>query len=191
MDAHATNLEALDRAYFFHPSTPLGKHARGETPERVIVGGKGIRIVDDRGRQSLDAFAGLYCVNVGYGRSEIARAIADQAEKLAYYHAYVGHASEAAIRLAARIVKRAPPNMRGRVIGLYNMALNGLRIGSGFTVGFAGAAIGIHWSLGLSSLGLIVACLPVLLYIGRKASRPGEVTPAGEGAEVVTTGERH
>ena len=39
----------------------------------------------------LDAFAGLYCVNVGYGRPEIADAIAAQAQELAYYHAYVGH----------------------------------------------------------------------------------------------------
>jgi L-2,4-diaminobutyrate transaminase len=111
-------LETLDREHLFHPSTHIGKHARGESPERVIAGGKGIYIVDDAGRESLDAFAGLYCVNVGYGRTEIAEAIADQARRLAYYHAYVGHATEAAIRLAARIIGYAPQGMRAVYFGL-------------------------------------------------------------------------
>lgn len=118
MDHPPSNLEALDRAHFFHPSTHVAKHVRGESPERVIVGGKGITIVDDQGRESLDAFAGLYCVNVGYGRTEIADAIAEQARKLAYYHAYAGHATEAAIRLASRVVARAPHGMRSVYFGL-------------------------------------------------------------------------
>ncbi|HAI29729.1 MAG TPA: hypothetical protein DCM48_09315, partial [Thalassospira sp.] len=57
----------------------------GETPNRIINGGKGIYIHDTEGRESLDAFAGLYCVNVGYGRTEIADAIYAQAKELAYY----------------------------------------------------------------------------------------------------------
>ena len=59
----------------------------------------------------LDAFAGLYCVNVGYGRQEIAEAIADQARELAYYHSYVGHGTEASITLSKMILDRAPSNM--------------------------------------------------------------------------------
>jgi L-2,4-diaminobutyrate transaminase len=59
----------------------------------------------------LDAFAGLYCVNVGYGRQEIAEAIADQARELAYYHAYVGHGTEASITLAKMVLDRAPDHM--------------------------------------------------------------------------------
>jgi L-2,4-diaminobutyrate transaminase len=118
MELRPSDLEMLDRAHFFHPSTHIAKHVRGESPERVIVGGKGITIVDNQGRESLDAFAGLYCVNVGYGRTEIADAIAEQARKLAYYHAYVGHASEPAIRLASRIVARAPRGMRSVYFGL-------------------------------------------------------------------------
>jgi L-2,4-diaminobutyrate transaminase len=76
----------LDRAHVFHPSTHMGQHARGETPNRIVTGGKGVYIVDRDGSRSLDAFAGLYCVNVGYGRTEIADAIHEQAKKLAYYH---------------------------------------------------------------------------------------------------------
>jgi hypothetical protein len=46
-------------------------------------------------RRASTPFAGLYCVNVGYGRQKIADAIAEQATKLAYYHAYVGHGTDA------------------------------------------------------------------------------------------------
>ncbi len=104
-------LNAWDRDHFFHPSTHMGMHARGETPRRVIAGGEGVYITDNTGKRSLDAFAGLYCVNVGYGRTEIAEAIAKQAHELAYYHAYVGHGTEASITLARMIIERAPKNM--------------------------------------------------------------------------------
>lgn len=105
------DLNAWDRDHFFHPSTHMGMHARGETPRRVIAGGEGVYITDSNGKRSLDAFAGLYCVNVGYGRTEIAEAIAKQAHELAYYHAYVGHGTEASITLARMIIERAPKNM--------------------------------------------------------------------------------
>jgi L-2,4-diaminobutyrate transaminase len=118
MTAHDNQLTAWDRDHFFHPSTHMGQHARGESPTRIVTGGEGCTIVDRDGRRSLDAFAGLYCVNVGYGRTEIAEAIAKQAHELAYYHAYVGHGSEAAIRLAKMIVDRAPEHMSRVYFGL-------------------------------------------------------------------------
>ena len=111
-------LEAWDREHFFHPSTHMAQHARGENPARVIEGGEGVYIVDRDGKRSLDAFAGLYCVNVGYGRSKIAEAIAEQARKLAYYHAYAGHGSEPAIRLSHMIIERAPAGMSRVYYGL-------------------------------------------------------------------------
>jgi L-2,4-diaminobutyrate transaminase len=114
----ANDLVAFDRDHFFHPSTHVGTHARGESPTRVMAGGEGCTIVDRDGRASLDAFAGLYCVNVGYGRTEIAEAIAEQARKLPYYHAYVGHGSEPSIRLARMIVERAPKGMSRVYFGL-------------------------------------------------------------------------
>ncbi|KAA0968111.1 aspartate aminotransferase family protein [Aureimonas fodinaquatilis] len=111
-------LTAYDRDHFFHPSTHMGMHARGESPNRIIAGGKGATIVDSTGKESLDAFAGLYCVNVGYGRTEIADAIAEQAHKLAYYHSYAGNGSEASIRLSKMIIDRAPANMSRVYFGL-------------------------------------------------------------------------
>lgn len=111
-------LNAWDRDHFFHPSTHMAQHARGETPNRIITGAEGVYIVDRQGRRSLDAFAGLYCVNVGYGRTKIADAIAAQAAALPYYHAYVGHGSEPSIRLAKMIIDRAPKGMSRVFFGL-------------------------------------------------------------------------
>ncbi|MDX1421646.1 MAG: aspartate aminotransferase family protein [Kiloniellales bacterium] len=111
-------LSTWDRDHFFHPSTHMAGHARGDLPSRIVVGGEGIYITDRDGNRSLDAFAGLYCVNVGYGRREIADAISEQAHKLAYYHAYVGHGSEVSITLARMIVERAPSNMSRVYFGL-------------------------------------------------------------------------
>jgi L-2,4-diaminobutyrate transaminase len=104
-------LAQWDRENFFHPSTHLAQHARGETATRVIKTASGVYIEDRDGTKMLDAFAGLYCVNVGYGRPEIAKAIADQAHELAYYHSYVGHGTEASITLSKMILDRAPANM--------------------------------------------------------------------------------
>lgn len=111
-------LDQWDRSAFFHPSTHLGQFARGEMPNRIIAGGNGVYIQDRDGNKLLDAFAGLYCVNVGYGRPEIAEAIAKQAKELAYYHAYVGHGTEVSITLAHMILERAPKNMSKVYFGL-------------------------------------------------------------------------
>ena len=107
MDPTINDLSVVDRANVFHPSTHLAGFARGEVPNRIMTGGDGVYVVDRDGRRSLDAFAGLYCVNVGYGRREIAEAIHEQALKLAYYHAYVGHSNEPVIRLSERVVRKA------------------------------------------------------------------------------------
>src|SRR5688572_2481270 len=91
------SLEQIDRDSILHPFTPLKSFAAGGTGgPRIIEGGSGIRIRDRNGAELIDAFAGLYCVNVGYGRDEIATALHEQAKSLAYYHSYVGHSSEAA-----------------------------------------------------------------------------------------------
>jgi len=120
MDAtiQSNDLEALDRAHMFHPSTHLAQFAHGEAPSRIITGGDGVHIVDRDGKRSMDGFAGLYCVNIGYGRTEVADAISEQAHKLAYYHAYVGHSNEPAILLSERIVRSAGMGMSRVYYGL-------------------------------------------------------------------------
>ncbi len=111
-------LSLWDRENFFHPSTHLAQFARGEMPSRIIKTGEGVYITDRDGNRLLDAFAGLYCVNIGYGRQEVAEAIAAQARELAYYHSYVGHGTEASITLSKMIIDRAPKNMSKVYFGL-------------------------------------------------------------------------
>ncbi|WP_306755420.1 aspartate aminotransferase family protein [Paracoccus actinidiae] len=111
-------LSKWDRESLFHPSTHLGQFARGEGAQRIIQGAEGVHIIDRDGNRLLDGFAGLYCVNVGYGRTEIADAIAKQAHELAYYHAYAGHGSEASITLAKMVMDRAPKHMARVYFGL-------------------------------------------------------------------------
>ncbi|MFO6463388.1 aminotransferase class III-fold pyridoxal phosphate-dependent enzyme [Jannaschia sp. KMU-145] len=111
-------LAAWDRDNLLHPATHTAMHARGESPTRIVTRGEGSWIEDRDGNRMLDAFAGLYCVNVGYGRTKIADAIAKQAHEMAYYHAYAGTASEPAIRLAKMVMDRAPDHMARVYFGL-------------------------------------------------------------------------
>jgi MFS family permease len=68
-----------------------------------------------------------------------------------------GVANLASMSIGQTVVQlRAKPADRGRVIGVYGVAANGLRAGSGFTVGLLGAAVGVHWSLALSAAALTV-----------------------------------
>jgi MFS family permease len=68
-----------------------------------------------------------------------------------------GVANLAAMSIGQTVVQLlAPPEDRGRVIGVYGMSASGLRFGSGITVGLFGAVVGIHWSLGLSAAALCV-----------------------------------
>ena len=111
-------LAQWDRENFFHPSTHLSQFARGEAPQRIITGGEGSHIIDRDGNRLLDGFAGLYCVNAGYGRKEISGAIAKQADELAYYHSYAGHGSEVSITLSKMVMDRAPDHMARVYFGL-------------------------------------------------------------------------
>ncbi len=110
-------LDKWDREHFFHPSTHLGQHARGEAPGRIIQTAEGCYVTDRDGNRLLDAFAGLFCVNIGYGRQEVAEAIAAQARELAYYHSYVGHGTEASVTLARMVAERAPEGFNRTYFG--------------------------------------------------------------------------
>src|SRR5512139_351112 len=102
----AESLSELDRASWLHPFTSIADQAN--SPGLVMAEGRGARVRDTSGRWYLDAMAGLWCVNAGYGRAEIADAIGEQARRLPYYHAFAGMGNEPAIRLAARLKALAP-----------------------------------------------------------------------------------
>jgi L-2,4-diaminobutyrate transaminase len=103
-------LADLDRRHVFHPFSVPGAHENAG-PRRMIVSGKGSTLTDDEGRTYLDAMAGLWCVNVGYGRAEIAEALRDEALKLGYYHSFSSMATDTPAMLAQRIIEIAPAGM--------------------------------------------------------------------------------
>ena len=61
----------------------------------------------------------------------------------------------------------APTRLRGRIVGLFNTAILGLRAGSGVTVGVLGAVIGVQWSLALSAAAVLVTAALLLVYESR------------------------
>ena len=116
---HNLTLEEMDRQSVVHPNTDLKAYASGALGDpQIMETGHGIHIVDSRGRDLIDAFAGLYCVNIGYGRAEVAEAIYEQAKKLAYFHTYRGNSNEPLIRLSDRVLRMAPENMSKIYYGL-------------------------------------------------------------------------
>lgn len=76
----------------------------------VIVRGDGVTIFDDRGKSYLDALSGLFVVQVGYGRAELAEAAARQAGTLGYFPLW-GYATPPAIELAERLAHYAPGDL--------------------------------------------------------------------------------
>lgn len=106
---HFDELAALDRAHLVHPVAAWRQHeARGP---RVLARAHGAWLTDVQGHELLDGFAGLWCVNVGYGQDSVVRAAAEQLQRLPYATGYFGFASEPAIRLAARLAQITPASL--------------------------------------------------------------------------------
>jgi len=105
----ANSLIELDRAHLIHPvSSYRGHEAHGV---RVLKSAKGATVTDASGRQLVDGFAGLWCVNAGYGHDSIVEAAARQMRELPYATAYFDLGSEPAIRLASELAERAPGDL--------------------------------------------------------------------------------
>jgi len=84
-----------------------------------------------------------------------------------------GAASLASQSIAQTLVQLlAPPEQRGRAVGAFNMVSGGFKAGSGVTIGLMGGIVGVHWSLGVSALTLIVAMVGLLIYTERASRRP-------------------
>jgi putrescine aminotransferase len=103
-------LQDADRSFHLHPFTNhLEMHPQGT---HVIVSGEGCYLTDAKGRRLLDGLAGLWCVNVGYGRKEIINAVNEQMQRLPYYCSFFNTTNEPAIRLTQKLGELAPPRLR-------------------------------------------------------------------------------
>jgi adenosylmethionine-8-amino-7-oxononanoate aminotransferase len=105
----SNSLVELDRAHLIHPVMSYRGHEAAGV--RVIRSGQGATITDGEGRTLIDGFAGLWCVNAGYGQKSLIEAATRQMEELAYATAYFGCGSESAIRLSAALAERAPGDL--------------------------------------------------------------------------------
>jgi putrescine---pyruvate transaminase len=98
-----------DRAHLIHPVTALRAHEqRGVT---VLESGDGCFVTDATGHRLLDGFAGLWCVNTGYGRESIVAVAMEQMRRLPYATGYFHFGSEPAIRLASKLAELAPGDL--------------------------------------------------------------------------------
>ncbi len=99
-------LQARDAAHHMHPFTANAELA--EYGARVITRARGVRLTDSEGEEILDAMAGLWCVNIGYGRDELAEAAFRQMKELPYYNTFFMSTHLPAIALAERLARLAP-----------------------------------------------------------------------------------
>jgi L-2,4-diaminobutyrate transaminase len=120
------SLEDLDRRYAIHPFTSIPAHDTGGPV--MMVEGRGCRLTDSAGNSYLDAMAGLWCVNIGYGNEEMAEALREQACRLPYYHSFSSMANDVSTRLAARLVSTAPVPMARVFFGLSGSDANDTEI---------------------------------------------------------------
>lgn len=119
-------LERLDRADVLHGFSNL--HAQASNDVFVASKASGMRVVDQKGREFLDAGGGLWCMNVGYGRSTIAAAASEQLGKLPYFHSFGNFSNEPMIRLAERLVKLAPRGITRVVFASSGSEINDTQI---------------------------------------------------------------
>ena len=99
-------LQMRDAAHHMHPFTAQAE--LGEKGARVITRANGVFVYDSEGEEILDAMAGLWCVNIGYGRHELAEVAARQMKELSYYNTFFQTTHVPAIELAEKLAELAP-----------------------------------------------------------------------------------
>lgn len=104
--ADTRSLQALDSAHYLHPFTDT--QALATRGARVITRAEGIYIWDSEGQKILDAMSGLWCVNIGYGRQELAQAAYLQMMELPYYNSFFNTTNIPAVTLATKLCELAP-----------------------------------------------------------------------------------
>lgn len=108
-DPQTLQWQALSRAHHLPPFTDYKElNAKGA---RVITRAEGVYLYDSQGQRILDAMAGLWCVNLGYGREELVEAATQQMRELPYYNLFFQTAHPPAIALAKAIADITPPGM--------------------------------------------------------------------------------
>ncbi|HEX7101535.1 MAG TPA: aspartate aminotransferase family protein [Nitrolancea sp.] len=103
---NTADLVDKDKKYMLHPASNL--HQLQETGPLVFTRGDGVYLWDSDGKRYIDAFAGLWNVNVGHGRTVLAEVAKEQAEELAFSPTFSGLATPPVIELAAKLGEMFP-----------------------------------------------------------------------------------
>ena len=109
MNEELKSLQQKDKDHHLHPFTDHLQLSKKGT--RVITRGEGVYIWDSEGHQILDAMSGLWCVNLGYGRKELAQAAYEQMEELPYYNNFFQCTHPPAIELSSLLGEISPKGM--------------------------------------------------------------------------------
>lgn len=104
-----------DKQHQIHPWTDFSDF--GEKGSMVVAEAEGAYIYDADGHRYLDGIGGLWCVNVGYGRDEIADAMAEQAKRMVYYSSFTDQTSIPAAELSAKLAALAPAPLNHVIYG--------------------------------------------------------------------------
>jgi len=107
--ARIAELSSADRDSHMHPFSVLGDQAKADP--RIMAQASGVHVYDSNGREFLDAGGGLWCMNIGYGRGEIADVMAAQTRIFGFGHTFSGHSNEPLIRLSEELLSLAPAGM--------------------------------------------------------------------------------
>ena len=102
-------LQKRDAAHHLHPFT--AQHDLANKGSRIITSAQGVYVYDSNGEELLDAMAGLWCVNIGYGREELAQAAERQMRELPYYNTFFQTTHIPAIDLSEKLAKLAPRDL--------------------------------------------------------------------------------
>ena len=111
-------LAEMDQKHLLHPASSITQVM--ESGPTIMTSGKGVRVTDANGHELLDGVAGLWCVNVGYGREELGEVMKEAASEMGYYHSFTGMSNPHQIKLAEKL---ALEDRKSEASSLYRNAL--------------------------------------------------------------------
>ncbi|GGK56639.1 aminotransferase [Amphritea balenae] len=104
-----TEFFEMDKQHFIHPYTDFSTFQ--DEGSQVISHSEGVYVTDTEGKPYLDGIAGLWCVNIGHGRREMAEAISNQVTTMEYYNPFGHSTNKPAAQLAAKLAELSPGNL--------------------------------------------------------------------------------
>ena len=107
----------LDTRHHLNPQSNFREIKRERGGSRIITKAEGVWLTDSEGARILDGMAGLWCVNIGYGRTDLGEAAARQMTELPYYNCFFKTANPPAVEFAAKLAEISPGDCNRVIFG--------------------------------------------------------------------------